>query len=68
MSGPGLGEEIWVGLALPHSLILEFISQPVSLFQDPGGPRLPASPSSGRRPCPDFSPLEEGKIRMRPEE
>lgn len=43
MRRPGLGEEIWVGLALPHSLILELHRSQLVPSRTQGS-RFPALP------------------------
>lgn len=54
MRGPGLGEEIWGGLALPHSLILESHRSQWAPSRTQGA-RSPAPPPSVGRESPDVS-------------
>lgn len=50
---PGLGEEIWGGLALPHSLILELRRSQMAPSTTQGS-WFPALLPSGRSPSPDL--------------
>lgn len=54
MRGPGLEEEIWVALALPHSLVLGHNAAHWAL---PGPPGPGSGPSSLIGDCPQTSPL-----------
>lgn len=55
MRGPGLGEEIWGRLALPHSLILESHRRQLAPSRPHRARGVPAPPFSDRRPSPNFS-------------
>lgn len=59
MRGPGLEEEIWVALALPHSLVLDHAAA-LGPCQDPGAWLQPLLPLIGDS-SPDLSALGGNK-------